>query len=401
MLLDLPVVSETTGPEWASMLNDAIELIDSHNHTSGRGFPVPVDGIDIDEDFPVNSFNLIYVRSTRYDDQASPLAESTDTGITYVSGGNLWYNDASGNQVQLTAGGALNAASIGAIGGDYATSTASVFYDDGDKTFYFWQDSNESANIDAGNVIIRQPGLASAKGVTLKSTTSLASDYTLILPVPTGTTRLLQMNGSGTITVSTSITDFTITNLTSTNGLFNSTLETEELVVNDVADINELSVGGLLDVNANAEISGTLAVTGVTTISANLALSMANPASTTAQSNVINKGNTVKAWARITTGATPAVNGGFNIASVAYVGAGGSANKTLAITFASAMANANYAVAVSGNGLLGGMIVYPAGLGAFVQTTTVCYVNVTDLSDVAQDLSANSLKINVVVLGLQ
>jgi hypothetical protein len=54
MNLDLPTVSTTLGPAWATQLNEAIGVdgtgIDAHDHTSGKGVRIPPAGLDISGD---------------------------------------------------------------------------------------------------------------------------------------------------------------------------------------------------------------------------------------------------------------------------------------------------------------------------------------------------------------
>ena len=45
MLLDLPTVSTTLGPEWATMLNTLLELVDEHDHSTDKGSNVTPAGI--------------------------------------------------------------------------------------------------------------------------------------------------------------------------------------------------------------------------------------------------------------------------------------------------------------------------------------------------------------------
>lgn len=181
MLLILPVVSSELGPAWATEINQAFTQVDSHDHTSNKGVQIPSAGININSDLTFATFNATNLRSTRYVNQGSPLAGGSDINCVYFSGGNLYVNNNSGQQVQITAGAALNAASIGGIGGDYITSGASEFYTNATKTFSFTQSANTSASLDGGSVTIRE-NVASAKGITLKSPTSLAADFNMQLP---------------------------------------------------------------------------------------------------------------------------------------------------------------------------------------------------------------------------
>ena len=200
MDLILPDVSETPGPEWATELNTALTAIDSHDHTSGSGLQVPTAGININEALSMNTYDLTRIRSTRYENQAAALGDAGDVGCIYVAGGNMFFNDSSGVQIQLTAGGALNAASIGGIGGDYSTSSASVYYQSIDETFYFTSDTNTPATINMGSAIIREPSVTSPNAITIKSPTSLSASYDLTLPTALpASTRVLSMSAAGAV----------------------------------------------------------------------------------------------------------------------------------------------------------------------------------------------------------
>jgi microcystin-dependent protein len=181
MGLTLPVPTVTPGPLYGSQNNAAFELIDSHDHSVGRGVPVRTEGLNIDNDLPLQSNNATLVRSVRFLPNATPLALPADLGCVYIAGGDFWFNNAAGQQIQITAGGALNAASIGGIGGDYTTSTASVFYLAAQQKFFFTQNTNNAALMDFGAMTVRAAGV-SANGVTIKAPAGLAASYETTLP---------------------------------------------------------------------------------------------------------------------------------------------------------------------------------------------------------------------------
>jgi hypothetical protein len=199
MGLALPTVGITLGPTWASEVNAAFTVIDAHNHTTGNGVPIPTNGVSVNADFPFNSFNATLLRSTRYVNQGSPLGLAADLGCLYVSGGNLWYNNTAGQQVQITQGAGLDASTVGGFGGDYGTSTASAFYTSATSTFTFWQAPNTSAFMDMGAIIIH-PTNSSTTGVTVSASTSLSSSYNLIFPLALpASTKFLTVDNSGNI----------------------------------------------------------------------------------------------------------------------------------------------------------------------------------------------------------
>lgn len=217
MNLDLPTPTVTPGPTYASQNNTAFSTVDLHDHTSGKGVQVPVDGLNFNSDLLINDYNISEIHSTRMTDNASALSGPTDINCAYTAGGNLYYNDVNGNQIQITAGGALNAASIGGIGGDYATSGASEFYTASSETFSFTSTTNVPANLDAASVAVRE-AVASSYAITLKSPTSLASAYDVTLPTALPASTLpITMNTSGNLATG-QITTAQITDLAITTG---------------------------------------------------------------------------------------------------------------------------------------------------------------------------------------
>jgi hypothetical protein len=265
MNLTLPTASISTGPGWASTLNDAITSVDSHDHTSGKGIKVPTAGININADLALNSFNMTNIRSLRLVNQGSPLALGTDLGCIYESGGNLYYNNSGGSQVQITAGAALNGASLGAIGGDYSTSTASLFYTSASKIFTFWQSSNTPAKIDTGDLILRNI-TTPTNAITVLVPGSLAASYSLTLPgaLP-GSVLPLTCNASGVIAFSSTVSAIDVTG----NATFGGSLTlTGALVANGAVTLGDSS-GDVITINGTVQsitVSGASIFNGAVTL---------------------------------------------------------------------------------------------------------------------------------------
>jgi hypothetical protein len=124
MNLNLPVVTQTLGPNWASQLNAALEVVDSHDHSSGKGVRVKTAGLDINSDLTFNSFRAIGLRAGQFSSQAVPLSGALNSNSVYVSGGNLYFTNSSGIAIQLTDGGSI-VSSPGAVQTLNLTSIAS------------------------------------------------------------------------------------------------------------------------------------------------------------------------------------------------------------------------------------------------------------------------------------
>lgn len=193
MNMPVPVVGTDPSPTWGYDLDACLNILDGHDHTPGLGNPITPSAMAINADLSMGTFNLIDVRSIRWTPQNSPLALPADTGIAYVSGLDLWYNDVNGNQIQITANGGV-AGTPGSIANLVAPASAS--YVAGTKTFVFQSDVNQAANLDAASIILRNiPGTF---GLTLSPPT-LGSNYTITLPVLPSVQSFMVIDNSGTV----------------------------------------------------------------------------------------------------------------------------------------------------------------------------------------------------------
>lgn len=226
MSLVLPVVGIQIGPTWSTNLNAALTLVDSHNHQPGNGSRITTAALSIDGDLSIGSNNLTFVRALRLNSQVAGLSGAAEARSVYSVAGDLYYSNGAGTPVQLTSGTGLNAASLGAIGGDYATSSASESYSSITKTFSFTQSSGVTAKMLCGDVSIFET-VASAQSITLKSPSGLAASFNLTLPtaIPTSGNKVLTLDSTGQIA---SVYDFD-----------NSTLE----VASNSMRVKDLGIG--------------------------------------------------------------------------------------------------------------------------------------------------------------
>lgn len=196
MALPIPSVGTEAGPDYAINVNNSLTLIDQHNHTPGYGVQIPVSGLSINGDLPMNGNNVISIRAARFNTQSNPLTGTApDLNEIYVSGVDLYYNDGNGNQVRITQSGGV-AGSPGSISN--LTSPASASYVSANKTFVWESDASTAANMDMGSIILRDI-TASSNGITISPPNSLSSNYTLTLPTSLpGSTSVLTVSPSGT-----------------------------------------------------------------------------------------------------------------------------------------------------------------------------------------------------------
>jgi hypothetical protein len=199
MGLDLPVVSTTPGPAWATAVNDAFEEVDAHDHSTGKGVKITPTGMNINANLEFNGNDAIELRSVRFEDQGTVQTEATDLGCLQLVGGDLWWVNGNGTGVQITSGAGLSFASLGTIGGDFGQPgvTASVTYSDTTKIYSFLQDSGITAGI-YGSKLLLADDTSGALSVTLTADAATGA-YTLVLPVsaPTDDT-VLTFNAAGT-----------------------------------------------------------------------------------------------------------------------------------------------------------------------------------------------------------
>jgi hypothetical protein len=136
---------------------------------------------------------------------------STSSGVAgsiYEQGGELYYRDASGQNVQITSGGVLNAASLGGItGAGYGASGRELNWDGSRYNFY------DGAGT-YGDVRMRNLEIEDGNGDTVTvDCPNLVSSYTLSLPpgAPSAA-QLLQADTSGNVTFSSTLAeDLTLT----------------------------------------------------------------------------------------------------------------------------------------------------------------------------------------------
>ncbi|HAT63656.1 MAG TPA: hypothetical protein DCS66_03505, partial [Flavobacteriaceae bacterium] len=101
MTLVLPTPGQRLGPTWASDINTAMNLVDAHDHTAGKGVTLGVSSFTIDADVNYNnSYALLNANYLSLDETATPgtdFPEATYPSIVFSGGANgeLYYNDGS------------------------------------------------------------------------------------------------------------------------------------------------------------------------------------------------------------------------------------------------------------------------------------------------------------------
>lgn len=226
---------------WDDSLDADLTAIDAHDHSTGRGTPVPTAGININADLtfsslyaPINLHRLTF---------ASIVALTSNNKSLFVSSADneLYWRSNAGTNVKITSGASLNVAAFtGGIGGDYTAVSAAVAFDDAGDRYTFKQNAGTGwARLASGDLRLFETGTSDSVFVGLAAPAALAGSYTITLPLtaPTTGTRPVQMTTAGVITAGNS---------------------------------DNVQVGGTLGVTGAATLSSTLGVTGATTLSSTL-----------------------------------------------------------------------------------------------------------------------------------
>ena len=205
MNLTLPVPTSEPGPAWAFEINTALGLVDSHDHTAGKGVPITPQAININSVLSFNGNNAAQIGAVLLAAQSvDPLSNFS----VYAKGVDLYYTDGNGNHIQLTTLGGV-AGTRGSIGS--LVAPASATYIAGNGTFQFQQGVGIAGNGDFGTMILRYPGSyptpAGTNWIALEVPSSIAAGYAVTLPAaPPASAAFLTMDNSGNIHTNVSTT---------------------------------------------------------------------------------------------------------------------------------------------------------------------------------------------------
>ena len=118
MNLVLPTPGERLGPTWATDINTALTRIDEHDHSAiGKKLGVAALTIDGDLDFSpgTSDYATLNKKYSGFTNNSGTLASASFPASIFVAEGNLFYNNSTGGQIQLTDGAALSSTGVSAI----------------------------------------------------------------------------------------------------------------------------------------------------------------------------------------------------------------------------------------------------------------------------------------------
>ncbi len=201
MLLPVPDVGATAGPQYATDINGCMTVIDQHNHAAGSGVPIGADGINLNTSLPFNNNFATNIAGLTLTAQSSTPVNGT---LFQASNGTLHYRDfTTGNNIAITTTSGV-AGSPGSIAN--LTSPANAEYVSGTSTFVWQSDTGTSpatsANMDCGAILMRNLSPNSTNAITLQPPT-LSTDYDLTLPPDpssNGGSRIMALSSAGLMT---------------------------------------------------------------------------------------------------------------------------------------------------------------------------------------------------------
>lgn len=229
MSLPIPNVGTEPGPQYATDVNNALFLVDAHDHSPGNGVPITPNGININTALTLNSNFLTDAAGVSLLSQGSaPIA-----GTIYRAGTDLYYVNGNSIPVQITNGPSV-AGTSGSIGN--LVAPASVNYNS--SNFIFQSNVNIAANLDAGSILLRNLTPNSTYALTLSPPANLIADYGLVLPLPPSVTSFVVMDNSGIQTATIPVSGgITTANISPTAGILGTQL------ANDVVTKDQLFSG--------------------------------------------------------------------------------------------------------------------------------------------------------------
>lgn len=192
MQLPIPGVGTEAGPNYATDVNNSLTLVDQHDHSAGRGVQITPAGININSSLNFNSQFVVSLAGATFTAQTVVPVN----GTVYQNANDLYFVDALGNNIQITANGAV-AGTPGSIANLAAPASAS--YVSGSSTFVFQSNVSIAANLDAGSLFLRNISPNSTNAIELSAPAGLSSSYTITLPSVPSQLSLVTIDTSGNL----------------------------------------------------------------------------------------------------------------------------------------------------------------------------------------------------------
>ena len=250
---------------WDTLLNDLIDIIDAHDHTSGSGVLVASAALNIDAAVAWGGYNLTNMGEIGF---ATTTTGTVAKGLRVVANELTWRNSG-GVDVTLTNGTSLNTTLVGGITGDYSSTDADCEYDDATKAYEMKQDESPDhfAKVKCADLHLYEATSGITSFVTVKSPGSLAASYSVTMPtaLPVSGTRLVTLTSAGVMshTLTPTVTTLETTGNLTIGGDINTTGDVQGGTLTSDADVKHGSLTKQLHASeGNGSFSGISATTG-------------------------------------------------------------------------------------------------------------------------------------------
>ena len=206
MSLNEPSVGVTAGPTWATETNANWELLDAHDHTSGKGVQLTPSALNINSDMEFNQNSATELKNAVLDNDIHASSSGDTNYSVYSYGANLYWRNGSGTAVQITNGASLNSTG-GAI--TSPTTNSQVLFSSSGNSYTFKYDKTQTDGIAKMihsdlQLYFYNSGSATTRSVNLKYLGSGTGSNTLTVPDETGTL----------LSTASSVSDISVTSTT-------------------------------------------------------------------------------------------------------------------------------------------------------------------------------------------
>lgn len=197
---------------WDVILTTLFGVVDAHNHTAGKGLPVPSAGLRINADvawaYSGTSYSITALKAVDFT-PVTAASVAALAGAFFVSSADneLYFRSIAGTNIKLTNAGTINISLVGGIGGDYSSIGALFSYDDATDSYWAQQEISGGvrkwARLRAGDIDIYETAASITNRIRLRSPAALAASYELVFPaaVP-GAAAAVQVSTAGVLTFS-------------------------------------------------------------------------------------------------------------------------------------------------------------------------------------------------------
>lgn len=212
--ITLPVVGVTSDAVGSAQVTAAIQVLEAilESKVTPAGFNV---NSDMSFKPTATSYAITGLQKSAYDALAALLSAATNPRSLFSYNGELYYNDGSARQIQLTNAGSVNAAAGNVTGAGYGTGGVEVNWDSGTSKYRMRSGTgpNAFADVEANDVFFHDSG----NNFTIRmACPTLAADRTFTLPTaPPGTDALMQMTSAGVMSASNTVANL----ITASGGL--------------------------------------------------------------------------------------------------------------------------------------------------------------------------------------